>query len=894
MLGAEAALAAVELASADPALARTRAVALLGDGVDVDVETRCIAGRALALAAKELGDLSTAYARLREAIALAAGAGLARRAAEARLSLVAVLADQGRTAAALAEADAARASGALDAGDLGRLLAQRAMALARDGRLHRALAAFDEALPVLRDSGDARFIAGALSNRGLLLVHLGSSDAAMADLSESAAVAEAAGLPLIAAMARHNLGCAALRAGDLPRALTMFDAAEPAFTGSGERACCLAVDRAEALLAAGLTAQARDLLAGTVRRLGTFTADLADARLLLARARLVTGEAAEAIRDARAARAVYRGRTGWALLAAFTELEAHIAATGGPGHRPWAEAQDMAGRGGAGAGVDDEGRLAARVRRCRRRLAQRGWVEAAARARILSGRLALAAGRVEQARAELRAVAGARRDGPVQMRVAAWYAEALLRLADGRRAAAIAAALAGLRVVAAHARTLGATELRAHAAAEGRELAALGLRLALDSGRPRAALAWLERGRAVAAEARPLRPPHDPILAADLAELRRISSAVAAAIADGTDPAPLRSAQLRLEATIRRRSHRTPTSDAHARDDGSEGGLGQGAWELRLREVAVALGDRVLVEFGTLDGRLIAVVLAGGRCRQRPLGDRTQVDRACATLRFALHRLAGGHGVPAARRALGHAAAELDRLLLTPLGLDDDRELVIVPAGALHTLPWAALPTLAGRPLTVAPSAAAWLRATRASAAYGGRPLLVAGPGTAHAGDEVAALHRLYPDATVLSGREATAAAVRHALDGAGPVHIAGHGEFRAGSPLLSGVMLADGPLFGYELESLRVAPPRVVLSACDAGRAEVPGDGVPLGVAGGLLRCGVRSVIAGITPVGDAATRRLMLALHERLAAGTPPAAALAAAGAPEAALGFLCMGAS
>ncbi|MFC4946126.1 CHAT domain-containing protein [Pseudonocardia sp. GCM10023141] len=54
----------------------------------------------------------------------------------------------------------------------------------------------------------------------------------------------------------------------------------------------------------------------------------------------------------------------------------------------------------------------------------------------------------------------------------------------------------------------------------------------------------------------------------------------------------------------------------------------------------------------------------------------------------------------------------LDALLLGPLAdLCDGRELVVVPTGALHAVPWAALPSCAGRPVSVAPSAALCMRA---------------------------------------------------------------------------------------------------------------------------------------------------------------------------------------
>ena len=69
---------------------------------------------------------------------------------------------------------------------------------------------------------------------------------------------------------------------------------------------------------------------------------------------------------------------------------------------------------------------------------------------------------------------------------------------------------------------LGATELRAQVGEQIEELAALGLRLALEDADPVRVLAWLEECRAGSLGLRPVRPPDNEELAGELAELRRI------------------------------------------------------------------------------------------------------------------------------------------------------------------------------------------------------------------------------------------------------------------------------------------------------------------------------------------------------------------------------------
>jgi hypothetical protein len=110
-----------------------------------------------------------------------------------------------------------------------------------------------------------------------------------------------------------------------------------------------------------------------------------------------------------------------------------------------------------------------------------------------------------------------------------------------------------------------------------------------------------------------------------------------------------------------------------------------------------------------------------------------------------------------ARAATEHAANKLDAALFDPLRqLLADRLLVVVPTGVLNAMPWSALPTCARRPYCVAPSAAAWLRASRRSPPAG-PAVLVAGPRLPVAEDEVTAVRATLPTARLLLGAQATA-----------------------------------------------------------------------------------------------------------------------------------------
>ncbi|MBJ7472109.1 MAG: CHAT domain-containing protein, partial [Solirubrobacteraceae bacterium] len=228
------------------------------------------------------------------------------------------------------------------------------------------------------------------------------------------------------------------------------------------------------------------------------------------------------------------------------------------------------------------------------------------------------------------------------------------------------------------------------------------------------------------------------------------------------------------------------------------------------------------------------------------------------------------------------------------VGRTEGRPLVLVPTGALHGTPWAALPGIAPV-LSVAPSAGLWMRGhaieplhhapgDHRSGAHsrlteGVRVLVAAGPRLAHAVAEAEDVAQRYPDAEVTLAPYATVEEVREALPTVDLAHLACHGHFRDDNPLFSALEFDGGRLSVFELERLSRVPRHLVLSACDSGRAAVrPGDEL-IGLTAALLRLGTQSLVASVLPVPDDATRRLMTALHGQLAAGLAPPHALAAA---------------
>jgi len=482
----------------------------------------------------------------------------------------------------------------------------------------------------------------------------------------------------------------------------------------------------------------------------------------------------------------------------------------------------------------------------------------AAQAHLLAGRVALELGRRDDAERHLGAVAQTRRRGPALSRVSGWLGEALRAQAADRPGPMLAACRRGLDVLDEHRFTLGASELRAQATVHGAELAALAQRHAARAGRPRLLLTWSERWRATALAVPTVRPLADAELNASLAALRTVTRKLEEERSQGRPSPSLQREQQRLEREVRAGSLR------------SQGAWSPGQAPFSPADLLDRLGPAVLIEIVDIDGSLYVLTCGNGRVRQFEAGRVSDAVRAGDFARFALRRLARsrpdddpGSALP----VLAAAGPRLQQALLGPavrhLG---DGPIVIVPTGTLHPMPWALLPALSDRVVSVVPSAGAWMRADAAPAPRQRHVTLARGPGLASEGAEVPLIAPFYDDVTVLTGAEATAEKVLYALDGAWLAHIAAHGTFRADSPLFSSLHMYDGPLTVYDFERLDRAPYRLMLSSCDSGMLAPAGANELLGLVSSLLPLGTAGIIAAIVQLNDQAVVPIMVDLHRYL----------------------------
>lgn len=292
------------------------------------------------------------------------------------------------------------------------------------------------------------------------------------------------------------------------------------------------------------------------------------------------------------------------------------------------------------------------------------------------------------------------------------------------------------------------------------------------------------------------------------------------------------------------------------------------------------------------------------------------------------------------------ASAALDARVLAPaLALlpGGVRRLVVVPDGALHGLPFAALherglttPRGARYEFSYAPSATLWRRWRASAVAPERRALLaladprLAGASAAPAGfarergapadlaaqlgalpaalREGRAVRRLWGSrARLLIGARASEQALTQAdLSGLAVLHVAAHALADDDSPEHSAVLLAagddqqDGALQPAEIARLRLAGAVVVLSACRSAAGAVrPGEGV-LSLARAFFEAGAHAVVAGLWPLRDDEAAWLVEQLYVGLVNGARVSEALQGAqeaarrdGRPNAAwAGFVVLG--
>ena len=224
-------------------------------------------------------------------------------------------------------------------------------------------------------------------------------------------------------------------------------------------------------------------------------------------------------------------------------------------------------------------------------------------------------------------------------------------------------------------------------------------------------------------------------------------------------------------------------------------------------------------------------------------------------------------------------AQELFLFLIQPvLSRIRSERLVIMPHEDLHYVPFQVFKNPADGhylgerfQITYAPSASVLLGLSRSPGLSGARLLAVADPTMEAAVPEVQAIGKLFPGRNKLVvdslARESDIKTWVRDFD---IIHLAVHGAFDAGEPMLSHLALArgsadDGQLTAAEMFGLPLNKSRlVVLSACVTGRAEATHGNEVLGMVRALMYAGAGTLVLSHWEVNSAATALWMQTFYE------------------------------
>jgi len=243
------------------------------------------------------------------------------------------------------------------------------------------------------------------------------------------------------------------------------------------------------------------------------------------------------------------------------------------------------------------------------------------------------------------------------------------------------------------------------------------------------------------------------------------------------------------------------------------------------------------------------------------------------------------NSIPVARanqlRVSGEALFEK---LIQPLeGMINTKNLIIVPHGVLHYLPFNALNSggeyLIDRyNIRVLPSASVMKFLKDRREGHAGNLLALGNPDLGNpaydlpwAQKEAIVITNGQPKSKLLIRNNATETAVKSFGEQFRYIHFATHGTFDAEKPLSSGLLMTgdsenDGTLTVGELYDLRLPADLVTLSACETALGKVANGDDVVGFTRGFLYAGTSSIVSSLWKVDDKATSILMQEFYKSL----------------------------
>ena len=283
--------------------------------------------------------------------------------------------------------------------------------------------------------------------------------------------------------------------------------------------------------------------------------------------------------------------------------------------------------------------------------------------------------------------------------------------------------------------------------------------------------------------------------------------------------------------------------------------------------------DEALIEYYGYAGELYAFVLTRNSINVQKLDSESMED---TVRRFRQALLNPGD------QTYRSAGKQLYQQLIQPLKpYLKTRKLAIVPHGALHYLPFAALTSSTGKfaldeyQIRILPSASVmrFLKARSKNKRY----MLALGNPDLNRDDldlpgaqtEVEKITGTDANIDAFFRKDASETLIKQSSSQYQRLHIASHGVFYADRPMQSSLLLAkddsnDGHLTVSEIYDLDLNADLVTLSACETGLGKITNGDDVIGLNRGFLYAGANTIISSLWQVSDAATAELMQLFYQ------------------------------
>jgi CHAT domain-containing protein len=304
-----------------------------------------------------------------------------------------------------------------------------------------------------------------------------------------------------------------------------------------------------------------------------------------------------------------------------------------------------------------------------------------------------------------------------------------------------------------------------------------------------------------------------------------------------------------------------------------------------------ALGtQKALIEFVNFEGIISAFVISDTTIEFiADLAKESEIIEYLEGLQFQFGALRFGRQnldafMPELKKRADFYLQKLYDKLIEPLSnLIGERDLVVVPVGALHYVPFHALHTgekylIETREIVYAPSATVWRYLNETPAGKIKNALLIgfADEKIPLVNDEIEALQKSFSNSKTFTNQDATFENYTTNSQDFDVLHLACHGQFRPDNPMFSSLHLANGFVTVRDICSQKLNAELVTLSACETGLNKIFAGDEILGLSRGFLSAGAKSLVLSLWTVSDEATIRLMKDFYTNLQRGESVAASL------------------